>query len=210
MKAEGVAKMQSDTEKRACSPWAEGGVVRWVTDETLLVAFFVQDICLAVFSIFRARNLDSRIDRWEVLAQELWNGAEDKGVYNCFPELMKKRGFGTTAWKQRLSSVTGGAYKASDGALTLMTGFLCDDSASLQARGERHLFFADGYRVYEFTMHVLELPLYVGMNTKFFDRPSPEVPIYKTGEMISCLFRVLKIELSQPLEYRSNRVFDDF
>ena len=66
---------------------------------------------------------------------------------------------------------------------------------------------------YEFIMPVLELPLYVGMNTKFFDRPSPEVPIYKTGEMISCLFitlvRVLKIELSRALVYRSNQVFDD-
>ena len=110
-----------------------------------------------------------------------------------FSRIDEKAGIWNNSLGQTLTSVTGGAYKA---------------------HVERHLFFAGGYRVYEFIMPVLELPVYVGMNTKFFDRPSPEVRVYKTGVMISCLFitlvRVLKIELSQPLEYRSNQVFDDF
>ena len=131
-----------------------------------------------------------------------------------FSRIDEKAGIWNNSLELTLTSVTGGAYKVSDGALTLITGFLCDDSASLQAHGERHLFFAGGCRVYGFVVPVLEMPLCVGMNIKFFDRPSPEVPIYKTGEMISCFFitlvRVLKIELSQPLEYRSNQVFDDF
>ena len=84
----------------------------------------------------------------------------------------------------------------------MITGFLCDDFASLQAHVERHLFFAGGYRVYEFAVPVLKMLLYVGTSTKFFDRSSPEVRMCKTGVMISCLFitlvRVLKIELSQP------------
>ena len=62
-------------------------------------------------------------------------------------------------------------------------------------------------------MPVLVLPLYVVTITEFFHRSIPQVRMCKTGVMISCLFitlvRVLKIELSQSLVYRSNQTFDD-
>ena len=62
-------------------------------------------------------------------------------------------------------------------------------------------------------MLVLVLPLYVVTITKFFHRSNPQVRMYKTGVIISCLFitlvRVLKVELSEPLVYRSNQVFDN-
>ena len=62
-------------------------------------------------------------------------------------------------------------------------------------------------------MPVLVLSLHVVTITEFFHRSMPQVRMYKTGEMISCLsitlVRVLTIELSQPLVCRSNQVFDD-
>ena len=123
-----------------------------------------------------------------------------------------------------MTSDTGGAhslYKAGDEALSLVTGFLCAGSASLQAlvnamlwgRQCEILSFTGGFRAHVFIMPVLVLPQHVVTITEFFHRSNPQVRMYKTGEMVSCLsitlVRVLKIELSQPLVYRSNQVFDD-
>ena len=55
---------QASGVRGACSPWAEGGVVRREGDEGCSVAFLAQDVCQ-----LWSENLDSRMDRCEAGVQ---------------------------------------------------------------------------------------------------------------------------------------------
>ena len=113
----------------------------------------------AVSSMLGARNLDSRIVRRQDLApralstpplfQELTNDAEDKCPHNCFSRIDEKAGIWNNSLEQTVTSDTGGAhspYKAGDGALFLITGFLCAGNASLQALVQRHVLGPDSLK----------------------------------------------------------------
>ena len=113
----------------------------------------------AVSSILGAITLDSRMVRRQDLepralsappiVQELTNDAGDKGANNCFSRIDEKSGIWNNSLEQTVTSDTGGAhspYKAGDGALSLITGFLCAGSASLQALVQRHVVGPDSLK----------------------------------------------------------------
>ena len=99
----------------ACSPWAEGGVVREGERRDATRGFLGSRHLSAVSSIT--------------------NDAEGKGAHNCFSRIDEKAGIWNNSLEQAVTSDTGGAhspYKAGDGALSLITGFLCAGQALMQ------------------------------------------------------------------------------
>ena len=89
----------------------------------------------------RGQDLAPRELSTPPIYQELTNDAEDKGAHNCFPR--------NNSLEQTVTSDTGGAhspYKAGDGALSLITVFLCAGSASLQALVQRHVVVPDSLK----------------------------------------------------------------
>ena len=83
----------------------------------------------------RRQDLAPRALSTPPIFQELTNDAEDQ-------ELMKKLGSGTTAWNRLPLQ----CLKAGDGPLSLITGFLCAGSASLQALVQRHVVGPDSLK----------------------------------------------------------------